>query len=198
MRQLITLHLASVLFFAGVITKSAVADEIKITNTVRPAQWASPVALEGVPNLFKVNESLYRSAQPTAEGMTSLARAGIKTVVNLRSFHSDRAPLGSIGLRYEHIFMKAWHPEREEVLAFLRILKNSTTHPVLVHCQHGADRTGTMIALYRVVVDGWSPEDAVKEMVEGGYGFHGVWVNLPRWIRSMDIEALRRELEKSS
>ncbi len=110
-----------------------------------------PIQMEGVPNLHKISDSLYRSAQPSAAGMKNLKTMGIETIVNLRSFHSDRAEIGDTGLAYEHIYMKAWHPEEEDAVRFLQIVTNPKRGPVLVHCQHGADRTGTMCALYRVV-----------------------------------------------
>jgi len=68
---------------------------------VRPAHWAQPVALKGVPNLHKVSDGLHRSAQPTAEGMKNLKGMGIETIVSLRSFHSDRDEIGYTGLAYE-------------------------------------------------------------------------------------------------
>lgn len=159
----------------------------------RPASWAQPLAAEGAPNLFKVSDTLYRSAQPTEEGLRSLKDLGITTVVNLRSFHSDRDDLVE-GLGYEHIYMKAWHPERKEVIQFLQIATDPKRSPVLVHCQHGADRTGTMTAIYRVVVQGWSKEDAIREMQDGGFGFHRIWGNLPDWIRDLDVDAIRDEV----
>src|SRR5262245_26418809 len=74
--------------------------------------------LPGLENFARVSEELYRGAQPTAEGMQELARLGIKTVVDLRSFHSDRDELRGTGLRYAHIPCKAWHPEEEDVVRF--------------------------------------------------------------------------------
>lgn len=159
----------------------------------RPESWARPVSATGVPNLFKVSDSFYRSAQPTAEGFKNLKGLGIVTVVNLRSFHSDRGEIGATGLAYEHIYMKAWHPERKEIVRFLQIATDPKRAPVLVHCQHGADRTGTMTAVYRIVAQGWSKEDVVQEMQDGGFGFHRVWTNLPDWIRDLDVESLREE-----
>lgn len=159
----------------------------------RPAQWAQPMTVTGVPNLYQVSDTLYRSAQPTAEGMKNLQRMGIRTIVNLRSFHSDRDELGKTGLAAEHIYMKAWHPEREEVIRFLRVVTDPARMPVLVHCQHGADRTGTMSAMYRIAVQGWTKEEALREMTEGGYGFHAIWKNLPPWIADLDIESLKRD-----
>jgi len=159
----------------------------------RPGNWAQPVNLAGVPNLFKVSDDLYRSAQPDTQGMKNLKQLGIKTVVNLRSFHTDQDELGNTGPAGEHIYMVAWHPEKEEAVRFLKIVSDSTRTPVLVHCQHGSDRTGTMCAIYRVAVQGWSKEEAIAEMTGGGFGFHQIFANLPIWIRIMDIGQIRKE-----
>ncbi len=162
-------------------------------STNRPTSWAQPIDLAGVPNLHQVSTNLYRSAQPTTQGMRNLSQKGIRTVVNLRSFHSDRDEIKGTGLGYEHINMKAWHPEHKEIVRFLQIVTDPKRTPVLVHCQHGADRTGTMCAVYRVAVQGWTKEAAIREMTEGGFGFHGVWKNLPTWIAQLDIESIRKE-----
>ena len=74
------------------------AQETAALDRVRPARWAESMAVEGVPNCHKVSDALYRSAQPNAEGMQNLKRMGIATVVNLRSFHSDRKEIGETGL----------------------------------------------------------------------------------------------------
>jgi protein tyrosine/serine phosphatase len=148
--------------------------------------------VKGVPNLHKVSDSLYRSAQPSAEGIANLKTTGIGTVVNLRSFHSDRDEVANTGLAYEHIYMKTWHPEEEDTVRFLQIVTNPKRTPVLVHCQHGADRTGTMCALYRIAVQGWSKQEAIAEMMQGGFGFHGIWDNLIRWINALDIEGIKK------
>lgn len=158
-----------------------------------PAAWAQPIALPGVPNLHKVSDTLFRSAQPDAAGMQNLKKLGVETIVNLRAFHSDRDEIGMTGLGYEHIYMKAWHPEEEDVIRFLQIVTNPKRTPVLVHCQHGADRTGMMVAIYRIAVQGWSKEEAAREMTEGGFGFHEVWVNLIPWLNALDIDRIKRQ-----
>ncbi len=171
----------------------AFADHPKSANSPkRPPEWAQHIELEGVPNLHRIADGIYRSAQPTAMGMSRLKGMGIETIVNLRSFHSDRDEIGDLGLAYEHIYMKAWHPEEKEVVRFLQIVNNYRRLPVLFHCQHGADRTGTMCALYRVAVQGWSKEAAIREMTDGGYGFHGIWQNLIKWINSLEIDAIKK------
>ena len=146
---------------------------------------------EGVPNLYKVSEDLYRSAQPTAEGMCNLKALGIRTVVNLCP-GIDRNEIGNLGLVYEHIPMEVWHPKEKQVVKFLEIITDKKTGPVLVHCQHGADRTGTMCAIYRISVQGWTKEEALKEMMEGGFGFHQIWGYLiRRWINKLDIDKIK-------
>jgi len=154
--------------------------------------WAQPVKLKGVPNLHKVTDDLYRSAQPSTVGMKNLKEFGIETIVNLRSFHWDRDEIGDTGLAYEHIYMKAWHPEEKEIVRFLQIVTNSRRTPVLVHCQHGADRTGTMCAVYRLFIQSWSMDEAIREMKDGSFGFHEIWINLEPWIRSLNANMIRQ------
>jgi catechol 2,3-dioxygenase-like lactoylglutathione lyase family enzyme/protein tyrosine phosphatase (PTP) superfamily phosphohydrolase (DUF442 family) len=164
------------------------------TRTTTPSvALARPIALDGVPNLYRVSDELYRGGQPTAEGMRNLQGLGIKTIVNLRSFHSDRDEIGNTGLAYEHIYMKTWHPERKEAVRFLQIVSDPARTPVLVHCWHGADRTGTMCALYRIAVQGWTKEHALWELTNERFGFHHIYRNLLGWIRRLDIESIKKE-----
>jgi len=172
----------------------------------RKEEWAKPLNKPGLPNLHKVSDDLYRGAQPTAQGMKQLKQMGVKTVINLRSFHSDRDKIGETGLAYEHMYVKAWHPEDKEVVRFLQIVTDPDRIPAFVHCQHGADRTGTMCAIYRIVVEDWSREEAIEEMIEGGFGYHKIHANLPKYIRRLDLddivkragitERLRKEHQK--
>ena len=162
------------------------------SSTNRPPQWAVPIEKPGLPNFHKVSDTLYRGAQPTAEGFRQLAALGVRTVVNLRSVHSDEHALGGEPLRREHISFKTWHAEDEDVVRFLKIVTNTNNAPVFVHCQHGADRTGTMCAIYRMAVQGWSKDDAIKEMTAGGFGYHTVWKNLIQYLRDLDVDALRK------
>ena len=176
------------------------------TPGTRQAHWADPVAAsEGLPNLHRVGATLYRLAQPTREGFAFLATrpslangdAPIKTVLSLRAFNDD-APLVSPSstLRLEQIRFKSWHPEDEDVIKFLRIATSPALQPVLVHCQHGSDRTGTMVAIYRIVVQGWTKQQATDEMIRGGFGFHPLWQNLLRYIDALDVDAIKAQLAR--
>jgi len=151
--------------------------------------------MQGVPNFHKVSDDLYRSAQPTAEGMKNLREFGIKTIVSFRSFHSDRDEIGTTDVGYEHFPMHPWYPKTEAVVRFLQIVTNPERTPVLIYCQHGADRTGTASALYRIVIQGWTKEEAIEEMKEGGFGYHTIWINLPWWIRNLDMEKIKKEID---
>jgi protein tyrosine/serine phosphatase len=123
--------------------------------------------------------------------MQQLKELGIKTIVNLRSFHSDREEIGDTGLSYEHIYMKTWHAEDEEVERFLKITTDPNRTPAFVHCQRGADSTGTMCAIYHIAVQGWSREEAIEEMTKGGFGFYSGWKNLINYIRELEIEEIK-------
>jgi len=158
----------------------------------RPDAWAAPLNRPGLPNLHKVGDNLYRGAQPTAEGFRELTRMGVKTVVDLRSLHSDREMIAGTPLAYEHISFKTWHAEDEDMVRFLQIVADKSKAPVFVHCRHGADRTGTACAVYRIVVQGWSKDEAIREMTQGGYGYHEAWGNLVTYIRKLDTEAIGR------
>jgi protein tyrosine/serine phosphatase len=90
--------------------------------------------------------------------------------------------------------MSAWGLHDDLVLKALRIMVDPRNRPLMVHCRHGADRTGAMVALYRVVVQGWTREQAVREMDDGGYHHSWLWRDLDRYVMKADIEKLREEL----
>jgi protein tyrosine/serine phosphatase len=172
-------------------------NQAKTSTSIVPVtsrQWATDVNIEGVPNCHKVSEDLYRGAQPSEEGMKQLEKFGIKTVVNLRAFHSDRDELKDANLSGEHISVKPWHPEDEDVVRFLKIVTDKSRTPVFVHCQYGADRTGTMCAIYRIAVQGWSKDEAIEEMTKGNFGFHEIWTNLVDYIRGLDTEKIKQQV----
>jgi protein tyrosine phosphatase (PTP) superfamily phosphohydrolase (DUF442 family) len=116
----------------------------EIISADRPETWARPVeGKPGLSNFYQVSDTLYRGVQPEKEGFAELKKMGIKTVVNLRTFNSDRDQCKEAGLDYVKISMQVWEGEDDEIVDFLKIVSDPNRQPVFVHCQHGADRTET-------------------------------------------------------
>ena len=161
----------------------------------RPPEWAIRRTKPGLPNLHQVTTNLYRGAQPMAAGMAELKAMGVKTIIDLRAYHSDKDELGKAGsdLKPKRLQMNAWHAEDEDVIRFLKTVNDTNNLPAFVHCQHGADRTGVMCAMYRITTCGWTRQEAIDEMTQGGFGFHPMWKNLVTYLKRVDVEKIKRE-----
>ena len=159
----------------------------------RPANWGAPQPLTGVPNFARVTEDLYRGDEPTTNGMKNLAGMGVKTIICVRALHSTESRTAGLGLHYEQISMWAWIPRDEYVVQFLRIMSDSANRPAFIHCYTGGDRAGLYVAIYRVAFCGWSKEDAKREMLYGGYGFHEILVDyLVPYFDNLNIDDMKR------
>lgn len=158
----------------------------------RPVEWAAPVEAASLPNLHRVTPMIYRSAQPEAGADASINALGIRTVISLRFSRDDPSLFPDV--QRIHAPIESWDVDHDEILIALRALIDPANQPVLLHCRHGADRTGTVIAAYRMVVEGWRADEAITEMREGGYNFHSIWSNMVRYLRELDVAATRREL----
>ncbi len=200
LRGLIFLTLASFLLLGGcssdgedeVSTPAAIQDTRLTSSPVVCVFPAKSIKKPGLQNLYQVSEDLYRGAQPDEEGFRQLEAMGIQTVVNLHAWHADLDMMKDTNLRYEHIPMTVLNPKDDDVVRFLQIVTDKKRTPVFVHCEHGSDRTGTLVAIYRIVVCGWSKDEAIKEMTEGEFGFHEIWQNLVTYIEKLDIEEIKR------
>jgi protein tyrosine/serine phosphatase len=139
-----------------------------------------------LPNFHKVNEHLYRGAQPLSGGMRLLAAQGIRTIVNLRGedegTRAEEQDARAAGLRYFNVPMQGLsRPTDEQVERVLSIINDSQNWPVFVHCNHGKDRTGTIIACYRISHDGWTSEKAKAEAKH--YGMSWVQFGMKDYIK---------------
>jgi protein tyrosine/serine phosphatase len=134
--------------------------------------FAADTAPKGVANFHKVNDHIYRGAQPTADGFRSLSAMGVKTVIDLRGDHSFQAEAQAVraaGMRFVSFPMSGLAaPTNGLVTKVLTALDSG--EPVFVHCKEGKDRTGTVIACYRVAHDRWTNEKALEEAKS--YGMH--------------------------
>ncbi len=174
----------------------AVAPSSLAAQDLKRKDWATPITLPGVPNLYQVSPDLYRSAQPTAIGFGGMQQQlGIKTVLSLREFHSDAELAAHTQLRLQSVPMLTFSFTAEQVVQALKIvIAAHRTDKVLVHCEHGADRTGLVMAMFRVVAQQWDKEKAIAELENGGFGFHPIFFNIPSFIRQADIARFRQAL----
>ena len=157
------------------------------TQVTPPAATAFATRLpsvDGFEYVAEVTPLLLRGSQPDSVGVAWLKRRGVKTVINLRRTHGDseQARVEAAGMRYVHIPLAASEPpEPGQIAAFLRLLRDPSAGPVFVHCAQGVDRTGTMLAIYRMEVERWSNLQAYDEMMS--FGAHRVWRDLRRFVR---------------
>lgn len=189
--------LARVVLFAVFLSSAvgACAEDDEHDQAPRPAQWAEPISVDGVPNLHRITPMVYRSGQPSAEGMKNLEALGIRTIINLRAGQSDDDEAQDRPLLLRRTKIYTWHVTDQQVVEVMRVLRRTENGPFLIHCNHGSDRTGLMSAMYRILEQNWSPEAAIDEMIEGGYGFHSIWSNIPRYIRKADLQDLREAID---
>jgi tyrosine-protein phosphatase SIW14 len=129
--------------------------------------------LTGLPNFHRVDEHVYRGGQPTAEGFQSLAKMGVKTIVDLRgpehSEADEKRIVETAGMKYVSIPMKGLQaPSDSEISRALALMNDSAAWPVFVHCRRGADRTGTVIACYRIQKQRWDNNTALREARANG------------------------------
>jgi protein tyrosine/serine phosphatase len=125
---------------------------------------------KNLPNFGEATPTLYRGGQPTKHGFTMLAKMGINIVVDLRgSRESERRIVTHVGMRYVAMPWRCSFPKDKTFAQFLRLVRKNPGKKIFVHCRVGDDRTGMMIASYRMAEEGWSAERAEKEMER--YGF---------------------------
>lgn len=138
-----------------------------------------------IPNFVKVESGLYRGGRPSYSDLTYLARKGVKTILSLEiksTVKSERSKVLGLGMRFYSIPMSVYYAPRDrEMDRIVDILSDPTLRPIFIHCQHGQDRTGLAMGIYRVEVDGWSAAEAYDEMLE--LDFHPEFEPLDQYFR---------------
>jgi protein tyrosine/serine phosphatase len=135
-----------------------------------------------LPNFSEVvNAKLYRGAQPTEEGVKELARMGVKTIIDLRGA-DERAKreetwAQSAGLKFINVPLNNWFaPSDEKIAEIEKLISAPENQPVFIHCKRGADRTGTIVAIYRITNEDWTAQRANEEAKKFGFGWWQFWM----------------------
>lgn len=128
----------------------------------------------GLSNFGEVTPKLYRGGQPGADGLKELKKMGVSIVIDMRSSRSqhEQTAVEQLGMDYVSI---PWHcpfPSDDTFVKFLQVIERNPGKKIFVHCRLGDDRTGMAIASYRMAEQGWSADEAMKEMEF--FGFRGI------------------------
>jgi tyrosine-protein phosphatase SIW14 len=154
------------------------------TTTQKPFAQRLP-GVAGLENFARVNPNLYRGAQPTEDGFRQLKSMGVKTVVGLRSNHSTKKEVEAAGLTSVELPLRAdlesVPPTDAELKKFFDVVLDPSRQPCYFHCAFGKDRTGTMGAIYRMEIDGWTPDEALQEM--DSFGYHTYYKDFAQFVR---------------
>nr|HEV7954813.1 tyrosine-protein phosphatase [Candidatus Acidoferrales bacterium] len=135
---------------------------------------ATSMAIQGVPNAGSVTGTLFRGAQPTGNAFADLQKLGMNIVVDFRGeggeVTAEKKSVESLGMKFVSLPWSGGSiPTRDEILTFFTLLRDNPDKKIFIHCEYGADRTGVMIALFRIAVDHWTPEQAISEMKDFHY-----------------------------
>jgi tyrosine-protein phosphatase SIW14 len=169
-------------FAAVVLVLSTGALTVAGTRPVSPA--AAHAAHPGIKNFGVVEDGIYRGAQPDNTGYKTLKDMGVKCVLNLRNDHDERAAVLAAGMTPLDVPMGMIRGmDEENVEEAVRLMSDPANRPIYVHCRLGQDRTGIVVATYRMQVDGWKLKDAESEMQS--YGFNDIWINLKHLLHKL-------------
>lgn len=139
------------------------------------------IADEDLPNFSQINANLYRGGQPSEEGVKKLKQMGVKTIIYLRDA-DERARIEeswaqAAGIKFYNVPLSNWFgPKDAQVEKVLGLINAPENQPVFVHCKRGADRTGTVVAVYRITRDGWTAKQANEEAEKFDFGWWQIWM----------------------
>lgn len=167
-----------------------------LKNVGKTSSGAVLLVSSELPNAYKLTDNLYRGAQPTDEGYKILANMGIKTIISFRTHKPNKELIESLGMQSVHIPLNPALITPAQMTQFLQLVSDPAHQPVFVHCRHGSDRTGAMIAAYRMVIQKWPKRQVLAEMKNPDFGFHRVFFTLPPIIKYTNVGKIENKLQK--
>ena len=165
-------------FAFSTATASSAANS-SAASSAAGVSFAEKLSVDGLPNLGKISDQLFRGAQPSLSNLAELKELGVTTIVDLRSESShmreqERLRAEALGIHFVSIPVGGFsNPSSAQVAQFFALLRQSPRETVFVHCRFGHDRTGVFIATYRIAFDHWTAEQALAEM--SAFGFNHTW-----------------------
>jgi tyrosine-protein phosphatase SIW14 len=168
-----------------------------------PSTFGEKITVRGVHNAGKINDHLYRGAQPDVIGLSELKNLGVNTIVDLRrestsTLNEEKARATTLGVRFVSIPLGGFsNPTSEQLAQFFSLLREDPQPTIFVHCQFGEDRSGVFIAAYRIAFEHWTSDQAMKEMLH--FGFNHNWHPAMRaYVRSLPEKLQSDAVLKSS
>lgn len=163
------------------------------TKDAKRSNYAAEMGIT-LDNFDKVTPDIWRSEQPSDSEFKQLKANGLRSVLNLREYHTDDDEAAGLDLVLYHVKIEAGSLSADELLRCLQIIRDAPK-PILIHCMHGSDRTGAVCAAYRIVFQKQEIEVAIEEMTDGGFGFHNIiYANIPRLFRKTDFDAMKQAI----
>jgi len=178
---------ASLVILSSVFTGCSARHNAALA-VAQPA-FAEKISAPGISDFGKVNDFLYRGAQPRDDGLEELRKFHINTVVDLRGeldglIENERHRAQSLDMRFVNLAGSGWAtPTDKEIAQFFSLILERPRRTIFVHCWLGGDRSGMFIAAYRIAFEGWSPEQAIQEMRAFHY-LHFWHPNMGRWVQA--------------
>jgi len=175
-RNYFSLFVVLVISLAIAASVSPQTDHPEVSPSKQPrAEHAmgKHLTAKGIPNFGQVTPTLYRGGQPSVEGFRELAHTGVNIVVDTGRSERDESLVKNLGMVYISLPWYCPFPKDEVFARFITLMRDNPGKKIFVHCRLGDDRTGMMIASYRMTQEGWTAKEAMQEMHEFGYrGIH--------------------------
>lgn len=184
----------SQLFVKILLCSAVVFSVFTVSAQSQDSSWTKSVHIinTDIDNFYQIDTWVYRSEQPSRVGMQTLQTMDVRSILNLREYHNDEREARNTNLKLYHLRWSAGSITEKDLLESMQIIQ-SAPKPILVHCWHGSDRTGAVIAAYRIVYHHWSVERALDEMVNGPFGHHAkLYPNIQKLFRSISWDEFKK------